>query len=190
MKQLKMIALLLAGVLLLALFGCSAENITPGVPEENGNEDDIVSDISEEDENEKLSFTYTEYSYKDNIEVEMVFMHTKEDLDAFCDAYGEKIGDKFMQDVAKYDDAFFEKNTLLFWCYDLISTNESEVLSIEHIKLTPDSYIVNRHDKINLGGDPGWVVGYSSWLIAIEGKHAMTEENITINTTQETFYPD
>ena len=195
MKRINVIAVWFVGLILLSFTSCAFEDTVSNMQKEIGNGDDIVSDVpegedTEESATEELSFVYTDYYYKSDINVDMVFMYTKEDLESFCNINGEKIGDKFMQDIAKYDDAFFEKNTLLFWCYDLISTNESELLSIEHAVTPSDRYIINLKDKINLGGNPGWIVGYSSWLIEIAGRHAITVENTVVNITQETFFPD
>ncbi len=189
----KLLAILLSMVLLLSLAACVAEDIAPA-PKGDGDEEDIVPDLPKEEEKddgkEELSFVFaSSYSYGWNevdIEKDLILFHTKQDLDAFVAEYGEQlVGERFAQDVLKYDDAFFEKNTLIWWLYGVISDNEYEITSIDHVKIS-DSYVINHVVRYPMYSS-GQMVGFQYCFIEIEGKHAMTEENTTVNVT-EVFY--
>ena len=190
MKLKKILSILLSAVLLFSLASCAGEDIVPSTLIEDG-EEDILPDLPKEEEKDdgkdELPFVFaSSYSYRYEMEKELILFHTKQDLDAFVAEYGEQLtGERFAQDVLKYDDAFFENNTLIWWLYDIISDNEHEITSIDHVK-TSDSYVINQVVRYPMYTS-GVLVGFQYCFIEIEGKHAMTEENTTVNLT-EVFY--
>lgn len=150
-----------------------------------------AEDIEPKENEEMLLFTYESFTFmnsrENEIEETMAFLNTKSELDDFCELHGHKIGEFFLTAASKYEDAFFEENTLLWVNYGLRDrVTNIDLTGIKRISIDGSvGFSVYIHAKMLTGMHPDAYTGDICFLVEVKGKHEMTKYNTTVNKTSE-----
>ena len=136
-------------------------------------------------ENNKIAITTSGYGCAKVVDEydQLLFFNSREELDAYYEAHSEQFGDRFKAICEKYDDAYFEKQTLV--CVEIPTVGPKK--TGQGLEIREGKYILTITSVVSLS-EEFVAEQYPPYYLLIEPEtgHKITASNFEVEWIKET----